>query len=351
MTYQIHKAVVVGSGTMGAAIAAHIANAAIPVTLLDIVPKDAPAGNKEARNKIVNEGWDRCVKAKPANLMSSDLKTLVKLGNLEDDFGVIAEADWICEAIVEDLKIKQSSMARIDEFRKPNAIVSTNTSGIPINAIAEGRSKDFMKHFLGMHFFNPPRYLKLLEIIPTSDTEKEVIKFMSWFGEYKLGKGVVLCKDTPNFVGNRVFFGTAMFGMNFILENDYTVDEVDSITGPLIGRPKTATFRLADLVGIDVWEHVGKNLGPMIPHDKLAQEYLKAQAPTKLISTLVERKWLGNKTKVGFYQEVRKENGSKEFWSLDLKRLEHTAPTKPRFDSVKESQRYYRTWRAIETVA
>ena len=338
MTYQIHKAVVVGSGTMGAAIAAHIANAAIPVTLLDIVPKDAPAGNKEARNKIVNEGWDRCVKAKPANLMSSDLKTLVKLGNLEDDFGVIAEADWICEAIVEDLKIKQSSMARIDEFRKPNAIVSTNTSGIPINAIAEGRSKDFMKHFLGMHFFNPPRYLKLLEIIPTSDTEKEVIKFMSWFGEYKLGKGVVLCKDTPNFVGNRVFFGTAMFGMNFILENDYTVDEVDSITGPLIGRPKTATFRLADLVGIDVWEHVGKNLGPMIPHDKLAQEYLKAQAPTKLISTLVERKWLGNKTKVGFYQEVRKENGSKEFWSLDLKRLEHTAPTKPRFDSVKKAK-------------
>ena len=344
MSYQIHKAVVVGSGTMGAAIAAHLANAGLPVTLLDILPKDAPAGSKEARNKIVNAGWDRCIKAKPANLMSSDLKTLVKLGNLEDDLSVVAEADWICEAIVEDLKIKQSLMARIDEVRKPEAIVSTNTSGIPIHAIAEGRSKEFKKHFLGTHFFNPPRYLKLLEIIPTADTDKETIKFMLWFGEYQLGKGVVLCKDTPNFIGNRVFLGTAMFGMNFILENNYTVDEVDSITGPLMGRPKTATFRLADLVGIDMWEHVGKNIGPMIPHDKLAQEYLKAEAPTKLISTLVERKWLGNKTGVGFYKEVAKEDGSnpqgalREFWSLDLKTLEHVAPTKPRFDSVKKAK-------------
>ncbi|MBI1795251.1 MAG: enoyl-CoA hydratase/isomerase family protein [Chloroflexi bacterium] len=338
MAYQIHKAVVIGSGTMGAAIAAHLANAGVPVTLLDIVPKDAPAGNKEARNKIVNEGWDRCVKAKPANLMSIELKTLVKLGNLEDDFGVVAEADWIVEAIVEDLKIKQSLMARIDEARKPNAIVTTNTSGIPVKAIAEGRSKEFKKHFLGTHFFNPPRYLKLLEIIPTADTDKEAVKFISWFGEYKLGKGIVLCKDTPNFIGNRVFFGTATFGMNFILENGYTVDEVDSITGPLMGRPKTATFRLADLVGIDVWEHVGKNLGPMIPHDKLAQEYLKAEAPNKLIAALVERKWLGNKTKVGFYKEVRKKDGSKEFWSLDLKTLEHVAPTKPRFDSIKKAK-------------
>jgi len=338
VSYQIHKAVVVGSGTMGAAIAAHLANAGIPVTLLDILPKDAPIGNKEARNKIVNAGWDRCIKAKPANLMSSDFKTFVKLGNLEDDLSIVSAADWICEAIVEDLKIKQSLMARIDEVRKPGAIVSTNTSGIPIKAIAEGRSKEFKKHFLGTHFFNPPRYLKLLEIIPTTEASKEVVKFMMRFGEYQLGKGVVLCKDTPNFIGNRVFLGTAMFGMNFILENNYTVDEVDSITGPLMGRPKTATFRLADLVGIDMWEHVGKNIGPMIPHDTLAQEYLKAEAPTKLVSTLVERKWLGNKTKIGFYKEVPKEDGAREFWSLDLKTLEHVAPTKPRFDSVKKAK-------------
>src|SRR5574339_592138 len=193
MKYHIHKAAVIGSGTMGAAIAAHLANAGIPVTLLDIVPRDAPVGDREARNKIVNEGWERCLKARPASLMASELKTLVKLGNLEDDFGAVADADWVCEAIVENLKIKQDLMARIDEERKPNGIVSTNTSGIPVAAIDEGRSEGFRKHFLGTHFFNPPRYLKLLEIIPTHDTDPDVVKFMTWFGEYKLGKGIVLC--------------------------------------------------------------------------------------------------------------------------------------------------------------
>jgi 3-hydroxyacyl-CoA dehydrogenase len=344
MKYHIHKAVVVGSGTMGAAIAAHLANTGIPVTLLDIAPKDAPADNKEARNKIVNEGWDRCLKARPANLMGENLKMLVKLGNLEDDFGAIAEADWVCEAIVENLKIKQDLMARIDEVRKPAAIVSTNTSGIPVKDIAEGRSKEFKQHFLGTHFFNPPRYLKLLEIIPTRDTDKEVVEFFSWFGEYRLGKGVVLCKDTPNFIGNRMAFGTGAFGMDFILKNGYTVDEVDALTGPLIGRPKTATFRLMDLVGLDVWDHVGRNLAPLIPHDKLGQEYLKAEAPNKLMATMLERKWLGNKTKVGFYKEVRGEDGkspqgaSREFWSLDLNKLEHVPPSKPRFESVGKAK-------------
>jgi len=338
MKYHIHKAVVIGSGTMGAAIAAHLANAGVPVTLLDILPKDAPPDDREARNKIVNDGWERCLKARPANLMSPELKTLVKLGNLEDDFGVVAEADWVCEAIVENLKIKQKLMARIDEVRKPNGIVSTNTSGIPVSAIAEGRSKEFRKHFLGTHFFNPPRYLKLLEIIPTKDTDKDSVEFFSWFGEYRLGKGVVLCKDTPNFIGNRVAFGTGAFAMDYILKNGYTVDEVDAITGPLIGRPKTATFRLIDLVGLDVWDHVGRNLAPLIPHDKLGQEYLKAEAPAKLMSTLLERKWLGNKTKVGFYKEVRGEDGKREFWSLDLNTLEHVPPTKLRFDSVKAAK-------------
>ncbi|MCC6300072.1 MAG: 3-hydroxyacyl-CoA dehydrogenase/enoyl-CoA hydratase family protein [Anaerolineales bacterium] len=332
MRYQIHKAVVIGAGTMGAAIAAHLANAGVPVTLLDIPSKE---GDK---NKIVNEGWERCLKAKPANLMSSELKTLVKLGNLEDDFGAVSEADWIVEVIVESLKVKQELMARIDEARKPTAIVSTNTSGIPVTSITEGLSKEFKNHFLGTHFFNPPRYLKLLEVIPTKDTDKTVVEFISWFGENRLGKGIVLCKDTPNFIGNRIAFGTGAFGMDFILKNDYTVDEVDAITGPLMGRPKTATFRLMDLVGIDVWDHVGRNLAPLIPHDKLGQEYLKSEAPNKLISTLIERKWLGNKTKIGFYKEVRGEDGKKEFWSLDLKTLEHVAPTKPRFESVKAAK-------------
>ncbi|HET7142690.1 MAG TPA: 3-hydroxyacyl-CoA dehydrogenase/enoyl-CoA hydratase family protein, partial [Anaerolineales bacterium] len=280
------------------------------------------------------EGWDRCIKAKPANLMSSELKTFVTLGNLEDDFGVIAEADWVCEAIIENLKIKQDLMARIDETRKPNAIVSTNTSGIPVHAIAEGRSKEFKKHFLGTHFFNPPRYLKLLEIIPTADTSKDVTEFFIHFGEFNLGKGVVLCRDTPNFIGNRVAFGTGAFALDFILNNDYTVDEVDALTGPLMGRPKTATFRLIDLVGVDVWDHVGKNLAPLIPHDTLGQKYLAAEKPRKLMDTLLERKWFGNKTKVGFYKEVRNAEGKKEFYSLDLNTLEHLPAGKPRFESV-----------------
>jgi len=336
MKYQIHKAAVIGSGTMGAAIAAHLANAGVPVTLLDIVPDGAT--DKSARNKIVNEGWERCLKAKPANLMSAELKTFVQLGNLEDDFGTVAEADWIVEAVIENLRIKRELMARVDEVRSPTAIVSTNTSGIPVRDIAEGRSKGFKKHFLGTHFFNPPRYLKLLEIIPTKDTEKEVVEFISRFGEYRLGKGIVLCKDTPNFIGNRIFFGMSTFAMNYILENEYTVDEVDALTGPLMGRPKTATFRLADLVGLDVWEHVGKNLGPAIPHDKLGQQYLAAGKPKELIRALIDRNWLGNKTKIGFYKEMRNTEGKKEFWSLDLKTLEHLSPTKPRFDSVKAAK-------------
>lgn len=338
MKYQIHKAVVIGSGTMGAAIAAHLANAGVPVSLLDIIPRDTPADDPVARNQIVREGWERCLNAKPANLMSSELKTLVKLGNLEDDFGAVAEADWVCEAIVENLEIKQDLMRRIDEVRKPSGIVTTNTSGIPVASIAEGRSEGFRKHFFGTHFFNPPRYLRLLEIIPTQDTDPVVVEFFASFGESRLGKGIVLCKDTPNFIGNRLAFGTGAFAMDFILKHGYTVEEVDALSGPLIGRPRTATFRLMDLVGLDVWSHVGRNLAPLIPHDTLGQEYLRAEAPARLMSTMLERKWLGNKTKIGFYKEVRAEGGKKEFWSLDFNTLEHVPPTKPRFDSVKAAK-------------
>jgi len=332
--YQFHNVVVIGSGTMGAAISAHLANAGVTSTLLDIVPKDAPAGDKAARNKIVNAGLDAAKKSRPASFFSSDQYPLVKTGNLEDDFDVIAKADWVIEVIIENLKIKQDLMERIDAIRKAGSIISSNTSGIPLKDIAEGRSDDFKKHFLGTHFFNPPRYLKLLEVIPTADTLPEVLDSVSHFGEYRLGKGIVLCKDTPNFIGNRLAFGTGAFGMNFIIENGYTVDEVDAITGPLIGRPKTATFRLIDLVGVDVWAHVGNNLAPLIPYDELAQTYLKAEKPTQLISGMIEKGWLGNKTKVGFYKQVKGEGGKKEFWSLDLQTMEHTAPTKPRFDSI-----------------
>ncbi len=338
MKYKIHNAVVIGSGTMGAAIAAHLANAGVPVTLLDIVPKDAGA-DKAARNKIVNNGLEAAKKSRPASFFSSDQHALVKTGNLEDDFdAAVAKADWVIEVIVENLKIKQGLMERIDAARKPGSIISSNTSGIPLKDIAAGRSDDFKQHFLGTHFFNPPRYLKLLEVISTAETLPEVVEFISHFGEYRLGKGIVLCKDTPNFIGNRVAFGTGAFAMDFILNNGYTVDEVDALTGPLMGRPKTATFRLIDLVGIDVWDHVGRNLAPLIPHDTYAQPYLTAEKPNALIKTLLERGWLGNKSKVGFYKEVRGADGKKEFWSLNLQTLEHEAPTKPRFDSVKAAK-------------
>jgi 3-hydroxyacyl-CoA dehydrogenase len=323
---------------MGAAIAAHFANAGIPVTLLDIVPKDAPAQNKEARNRIVSSGWDHCLNARPANLMSSDLATFVTLGNLEDDFTAIDNADWIVEAVIEDLRIKQNLMGRIDEARKPESIISSNTSGIPIAAISERCSRNFNRHFLGTHFFNPPRYLKLLEIIPSSKTSKDVIEFISRFCEQRLGKGIVLCKDTPNFIGNRIYFGAATFAINFILENGYTVDEVDALTGPLIGHPKTATFRLADLIGIDIWQHVGVNLRSAIPHDKLGQEYLASQKPKVLLQTMIERKWFGNKTGIGFYKHVLTNTGNKEFWPLDFSKLEHIPPTKPGFESLRKAK-------------
>ena len=347
MDYHIYKAVVVGSGTMGAALAAHLANAGVPTTLLDIIPErltpeEEKGGltikDKTVRNRIVNQGFERAQKTKPASFFSSDGFALVKTGNLEDDFDAISEADWVIEAIIEDLKIKQGLMARIEKVRKPQAIITSNTSGIPLTEIAEGRSKSFRQHFLGTHFFNPPRYLKLLEVIPTADTLPEVTKFISRFGEYRLGKGIVLCKDTPNFIGNRLAFGTGAFGLDYIIRNGYTVDEVDAITGPLMGRPKTATFRLMDLVGVDVWEHVGKNLAPAIPHDKLAQQYLASDKPNKLIHTLIEKGWLGNKSKVGFYKEVRTEDGKKEFWPLNLETFEHQASKKIRFDSIGKAK-------------
>jgi len=336
--YKIHSAVVVGSGVMGAAIAAHLANAGVPVTLLDIVPKDA-GEDRAARNKIVSAGLENAKKARPAAFFSSEEHALVSIGNLEDDFqSAIGQADLVLEVIVENLKIKQSLMERIDAARKPGSIIASNTSGIPLKDIAAGRSDDFKRHFLGMHFFNPPRYLKLLEIIPTAETLPEVVQFLSHFGEYRLGKGVVLCKDTPNFIGNRVAFGTGAFALNYILENGYSVDEVDAITGPLMGRPRTATFRLIDLVGIDVWDHVGRNLAPAIPHDTYAQPYLTAEKPNALIKAMLERGWLGNKSKVGFYKEVRGEDGKKEFWSLNLNTLTHEAPAKPKFDSLKQAK-------------
>jgi 3-hydroxyacyl-CoA dehydrogenase len=343
MKYTIHHVVVIGAGTMGGGIAALLANAGIRVTLLDIVPnKLTPEEEKlgltlndpPVRNRIVKEGLDRTLKSRPASFFTPEHAALVSIGNLEDDFELIGEADWIIEVIVENLKIKRQLMERIDAVRKPASIISTNTSGIPVASIAEGRSESFRQHFLGTHFFNPPRYLKLLEVIATPATLPDVIVSISQFCEYRLGKGIVPAKDTPNFIANRLAFGSAAFALDYILQNCYTVEEVDAITGPAIGNPKTATFRLIDLVGIDVWDHVGKNLAPAITHDELALRYLKSEPVNHMIDTLVQRGSLGGKVKEGFYKEVRGQDGGKDFWVLNLASLEYEPSKKVRFDSI-----------------
>lgn len=346
MKYSINQAVVIGSGTMGAAIAAHLANAGIQVALLDIIPfeltdQESAQGlsldDPSVRNRIVNQGFQAALKSKPASFYSKNPASMVKLGNLEDNFELIKEADWVIEVIIENLKIKKDLMKRIDDIRSEHTIISTNTSGIPVTSIAEGRSKGFREHFLGTHFFNPPRYLKLVEIIPTSSTLEEVVVDLSHFAEYRLGKGVVLCKDTPNFIANRMGFGSGAFALDYILKNNYTVKEVDSITGPLIGRPKTATFRLLDLVGLDVWEHVGSNLVDALPENDQAMPYLKSKPANQLISDLVKKGWLGNKSRQGFYKQVNVE-GNKEFWPLNLEKLDYESAEKVRFDSVKSAR-------------
>jgi 3-hydroxyacyl-CoA dehydrogenase len=290
------------------------------------------------RNRIVREGLERATKSRPASFFSQDHAALVTIGNLEDDFAEVSGADWIIEAIVENLTIKRGLMERLDKARAPHTIVSTNTSGIPVASIFERRSEEFRQHFLGTHFFNPPRYLKLVEVIPTPDTLPEVVEFVSHFLEYRLGKGVVLAKDTPNFIANRLGFGGGAFALDYILNNDYTVEEVDAITGPVIGRPKTATFRLIDLVGVDVWQHVGRNLSPAIPHDLGALQYLESDRANSLIQRMVDDGRLGNKTRQGFYKEVRQAGGSKEYWSLNLKTHEYEPPVKPKFDSIGKAK-------------
>ncbi len=341
MSYTIRRAAVIGAGTMGGAIAAHLANVGIPVDLLDIVPRELTPqeqaqgltlNDPQVRNRIVTNGWNAIVKARPAALYSQENAALVRLGNLEDHFGRLAEADWICEAIVENLAIKQGLMERLETIRKPHAVIATNTSGLLIREIAAGRSEGFRQHFLGMHFFNPPRYLKLLEIIPHPDTLPEVLEAMVRFGEDELGKGVVLCKDTPNFIANRMLSISGAYELGYAIEHGYTIDEVDSLLGPLVGRPKTALFRLLDLIGLDVMAHVNTNLYDAIADDE-SRELLANPQVAGLIKAMVDNGWLGNKTQQGFYKRVE-EGGVRDFWPLDLQTREYVRPTKPRFDSV-----------------
>ena len=335
MTFRIDKVAVIGAGTMGGGIAAHLANIGIPVVLLDIVPPnltEAEQHDPVARNRIVQTLYDRMVKARPANLARPDRADLITLGNTEDDFDQLADCDWIVEVIIEQLAPKQALMARIEAIRKPGSIISSNTSGIPIHEICEGRSDDFKAHFLGTHFFNPPRYLKLLELIPTPHTASDVLDFMVAFSRDVLGKGVVVCKDTPNFIANRFFSVVGSYGIEYALQNDYSIAEIDAITGPLIGRPKSATYRLMDLVGLDVMGHVNRNLYDAIPHDPY-RDILKGEQSARVIGHMLAEGWLGNKSGQGFYKKVMV-SGERDFWTLNPDTYEYEAAGKVRFDSV-----------------
>ncbi len=335
MTYAINKVAIIGAGTMGGGIAAHLANIGIEVLLLDIVTPNLPESEKEdpvARNRLAQSLYDRMKKAKPANLARGDRARLIHIGNIEDDFERLSESDWIIEVIIEQLEPKQSLMERIEAVRNADSIVSSNTSGIPIQKIAEGRSDNFQKHFLGTHFFNPPRYLKLLEIIPTAETGPEVLDFMVRFSRETLGKGVVICKDTPNFIGNRFFAIANSFGVDYAWKHGYTVEEVDALTGLLIGRPKTGTFRLLDLVGLDVMGHVANNLYEAIPDDPY-RNILRSKRSDEVIGQMLENNWLGIKSGQGFYKKTFV-SGNREFWTLDTELMDYTAPKKVRFGSV-----------------
>src|SRR6201982_314452 len=315
MNRRIEKAVVLGAGTMGSRIAAHFANAGLPCILLDIVPPDIAATAAHAeRNKIVRAGLEAAKKSKPAAFFTPALAERIAIGNFDDDLRRCAEADWIIEVVAENLEIKRKLLTRVAQFRKPGAIVTTNTSGLPVHLIAEGMSEEFQQHWAGTHFFNPPRYLKLVEVIPGPKTSREVIETLNEFCDRRLGKGVVIAGDTPNFIANRIGTFSMLNAVRLLNKLGMTVEEVDASTGPAVGWPKSATFRTADLVGLDVLMHVVKNIYETAPNDESHERY---KVPA-MVEEMVKRGWLGDKTGQGFYKKVRGE-GEKEILALDVK--------------------------------
>ncbi len=322
----IHKVAVLGAGTMGARIAAHFANAGVPAYLLDIVPPDADA---PARNKIAAGGLDAAKKSKPAAFMDASLARLVTVGNFEDDLKKLADVDWIIEAIVENLEIKRALLRKIEAVRKPGTIITTNTSGLPVGQIAEGFSDDFRRAWFGTHFFNPPRYMRLLELIPTPHTDRALVDAVSHFCDVRLGKGVVLAKDTPNFIGNRIGTFSVLNVMRLMQEMGLSIEDVDALTGQAVGWPKSATFRTIDLVGLDILGHVVGNMTQNI-HDERSDLKLP-----DFFSQMLQRKWLGDKTKGGFYKKIKGSEGhDDERLSLDWKTLEYHPRQKPKFPAL-----------------
>ncbi len=323
----IHRVAVLGAGTMGSRIAAQFANAGIPALLLDV------AGQPN-RNTPALQGIQNALKQRPGGFFTDDKATLVEAGNFDDDLAKLADCDWIIEAIVENLEAKRALWRKVEAARQPDAILSTNTSGIPLAAISDGFSPGFRRHFLGTHFFNPPRYLHLMELIPGPETDPAILSGVEQFADRRLGKGVVRTKDTPNFIANRIgsFLGGTI--AKVMLEEDFSVEEVDAITGPLIGVPNSASFRLLDLVGLDVWGFVGTNLYKLVPHDPWRERFL----PLDFQKKMIEQKWLGDKTGQGFYKKSGGKGDAREILVLDWKTLQYQPLQKPRFPSVEAAR-------------
>src|SRR6266851_1551863 len=324
----IHKVAVLGAGTMGARIAAHFANAGVPSYLLDIVPAGA---DSSARNKIAAAGLEAAKKSKPTAFFEPGLARLVTIGNFEDDLKRLSEVDWIIEAVVENLELKRALLKKVEAIRKPGTIVTTNTSGLPVAKIAEGFSDDFRKSWMGTHFFNPPRYMRLLELIPTPETDRSAIDAVAQFGDLHLGKGVVFAKDTPNFIGNRIGTFSVLNVMRLMQETDLSIEDVDALTGDAVGWPKSATFRTIDLVGLDILGHVVGNMEKAggqdcPPHTSPLPDFYKQ---------MLERQWLGDKTKGGFYKKAKSGEGKDdERMALDWKTLEYHPRQKPKFAAL-----------------
>ena len=322
---RINKVAVLGSGVMGSRIACHFANANVPVILLDIAPKDSTnTDSKIVRNKIVNDALQQTLKSNPSAVFNKAKAKLIQTGNFDDDLAMISECDWIIEVVVENLEIKKQLFEKVENYRKSNTIISSNTSGIPIHQMTDGRSDDFKKNFCGTHFFNPPRYLPLLEIIPTKDTDQSVVDFLMHYGDLYLGKTTVLCKDTPAFIANRIGVYSIMNLFHLVKEMNLSIDEVDRYTGTIVGRPKSATFRTTDVVGLDTLIKVAKGLQANLPNDESKSTFVIPEFILKMEANA----WLGDKTKQGFYKKIKNEKGEKEILSLNLDTLEYQPKTK-----------------------
>ncbi len=340
MSRKIRKVAVLGSGIMGSRIACHFANIGVQVLLLDIVPgeltpaeqaKGLTLENPAVRNRIVNDSFQNTLKATPAALYSPALASNIRLGNFEDNLKDIKDYDWVIEAVVERLDIKRSLYEKVDSLRKPGTLVSSNTSGIPVHLMAEGRSDDFRKHFCGTHFFNPPRYLRLLEIIPAPDTDPGIVDFLMHYGDLFLGKTTVLCKDTPGFIANRLGIYALLQTIRISGELGLTIEEVDKLTGPVSGRPKSGTFRLSDVVGLDTTVNVARNL---YASGEGTDESRDGFLLPDIVNKLYEKKWLGDKTGQGFYKKIKDDKGKSVILALDMETLEYRPSAKVKFDTL-----------------